>query len=371
MERPIAIVLSPSRDAMSGVSTHLNLMVASQLSRDFALIHFQVGSEGRRETPLARLWRLLAGPLLLALRILASDADVVHINTSLNRRAWWRDLGHLLAAKACGARVVYQVHGGALPQRFARLARVPEALLRRVLELPDAVVVLASCEFSAYRSFLPGQNVLAVPNAIDVRPFRPELRPRRQAGDPLRLVSIGRLAPEKGLAEALEGLAMARRRGVEATLAIAGSGPLEAELRRQAARLGLGDAVRFVGPVFDAAKAALLQSADALVLPSHFEGLPYALLEGMAAGLPVITTRVGAIPDVVEHGVHGFFVAIRSPRGICRAIERLARDRALVAVMGLAGRRRVLQRHSLDRLADEFAQLYRSVCARPAAPAGA
>jgi glycosyltransferase involved in cell wall biosynthesis len=363
--RPVAIVLSPSRDAISGVSTHLNLMLASALAREFALIHFQVGSEGREESRAGRLWRLLAAPLSLALRILAADADLVHINSSLNPRAWWRDLGFLLAAKLCRVRVVYQVHGGALPQRFARLARLPAGVLRRALSLPDAVVVLASCEFSAYRAFLPRQKVLAVPNAIDLRPFPSQPKPPRPPGTPLQLVSVGRLAPEKGLREVLEGLALARGRGIDATLVVAGSGPQEAELKALSARLGLAESVRFVGPVFDGSKVELLRAADVLMLPSHFEGLPYALLEGMAAGLPVVTTRVGAIPDVVEHGVHGLFVPVQSPRAICRAIIQLAQNRPQRSAMGIAGRRRVVQRYSLDRLADEFACVYRSLCAPP------
>jgi glycosyltransferase involved in cell wall biosynthesis len=367
--RPVAIVLSPSRDAISGVSTHLNLMLGSPLAHEFALIHFQVGSEGRRESFAGRLWRLFFAPLLLALRILATDADLVHINGSLNRRAWWRDLGFLLAAKLCRTRVVYQVHGGVLPQRFARLARVPSGLVRWSLSLPDAVVVLARCEYSAYRAFLPHQHVITVPNAIDLRSFGPTDRQARGRAEPLRLVYVGRLSPEKGLRETLEGLALARGRGAAATLVIAGSGPEEADLKALAARLGLADAVRFAGPVFNGSKIELLSASDVLVLPSHFEGLPYALLEGMAAGLPVITTQVGAIPDVVEHGVHGLFVPVQNPRAICRAIVRLAQNRGDIAAMGIAARRRVAQRHSIERLAGEFAGLYRSLC-RPAQVAG-
>lgn len=366
--RPVAIVTAPSRDAISGVTTHLNLMFGSTLARDFALLHFQVGSEGRKESRAGRLWRLLTGPLMLAARIVLADADIVHLNTSINPRAWWRDLTLLLAAKLCGARTIYQIHGGMLPQHFSKTVRVPAALLRAVLSLPDAVVVLASCELSAYRAFIPRQRVLALPNAVDSARYRPRRVVTRPTEAPLQLVFIGRLASDKGLLELLEGLAMARTRGIDARLDIAGSGPLEGELKALVAKLGLADAARFVGPVFDGSKIALLESSDVLALPSHFEGLPYALLEGMAAGLAVITTRVGAIPDVVEHGVHGLFVPIDSPRAICRAIVRLAGERALLSVMGIAGQQRIAQHYSLERMAGEFSQLYSSLCG-PAATA--
>jgi glycosyltransferase involved in cell wall biosynthesis len=365
--KPVALVLAPSRQAISGVTTHLNLLLGSRLAQEFALIHFQVGSEGRSESATRRLWRLLWSPLALALRIVLADAALVHINTSLNTRAWWRDLGYLLAAKLCGAHVVYQIHGGELPRRFAALEHMPAAVLRALLKLPDALVVLASCEFAAYREFVPKQRVVTVPNGIDVRSYRYRMRPVRKASAPLQLVYVGRLAPQKGLHETLEGLAMARAEGIAASLVVAGSGPEEDALKALAAKLDLGDAVRFAGPVYDGEKRALFESSDLLLLASHGEGLPYALLEGMAAGVPVIATPVGAIPDVVHHGVHGMLVPVGNPLAICNAIVRLAHNRALLSVMGIVSQRRVLKSYSVERLADDFAQLYRTLC--PAAKA--
>src|SRR5688572_13961342 len=193
MRRPVALVLGPHLEAVSGVSTHLRLLLASPLAGDFRLVHFQVGSEGRDEGAFGRAVRLALSPLKLALVILARNAAIVHLNTSLNRRAYWRDLAYLVIAKLCGARVVYQVHGGALPQRFFRGNRLLEAVLRGTLKLADAVVVLARIELRAYRKFAPGLPVVALPNAIDYAPYAALKRPPR-GPVPLRLVYVGRLA---------------------------------------------------------------------------------------------------------------------------------------------------------------------------------
>lgn len=360
---PVALVLGPHLEAVSGVSTHLNLLFASPLAGDFRLVHFQVGSEGRNEGPAARFLRLAASPLRLALEILARNALIVHINTSLNARAYWRDLAYLAVAKLCGARVVYQVHGGALPQAFCRGNRLLEAILRSALRLADAVVVLAQIELRSYRKFVPGLPVLALPNAIDDAPYAALGRSPGVAGAPLRLVYIGRLAREKGLLETLQGLKLANAHGVLAQLAIAGSGPDEARLRQVAHGLGLAAEVAFIGPLFGEAKARLLAGADVLVLASHGEGLPYALLEAMAAGNAVIATRVGAIPDVVVDGVHGLFVPPHNPLAIARAIARLAGDRRLLDRMSAAARRRIAGSYSLERLGGDFRRLYTELCA--------
>src|SRR6185436_21184946 len=105
----------------------------------------------------------LISPFLLAVAIVGTGAALVHVNTSMNVRAFWRDVVYLLVAKACGVRVLYQVHGGALPRDFLGHGRMRHALLRYLLELPEVIVVLARCELDAYRQFVPGQQVFAIP----------------------------------------------------------------------------------------------------------------------------------------------------------------------------------------------------------------
>lgn len=358
MKRPVALLLGPSLDAMSGVTTHLRMLLASRLAEEYALVHFQVGSEGRNENRFARLARLLASPLLLGVTLLARRVAIVHINTSLNPRAYWRDLVYMIVARICGAYVLYQVHGGALPQQFFERRPVLTFFLKASLRLPDVIVVLAQVELRAYRSFVPGQPVIMIPNCVDCRPYAKLARISSDPGAPLQLLYIGRLAKEKGLYELLQGMALARSCGVRARLAVAGSGPEESELRHRVFELDLAEEVSFVGPAFGESKLKLLGAADALVLASYSEGLPYAVLEAMAAGVAVIATPVGAIPDVVVDGVHGRLVPPRDPDAIGGAISALASDRDAVARMSAACRRRIITGYSLGRLSEEFCRLY-------------
>jgi glycosyltransferase involved in cell wall biosynthesis len=296
--------------------------------------------------------------LRLAAAILTRGAVIVHINSSLNARAYWRDVGHLLVAKACGARVLFQVHGGLLPQEFSRNSRLLAAFLRRTLLLPDAIVVLANAEVDAYRRFVQREQIRVLPNGIDCLPYAGLMRERSEPCGPLRLVYVGRLAREKGLYELLVGLKLARSAGASARLVIAGDGPEEQKLRRFAAEAGIGDEISFAGRVCGAGKSELFASSDLFVLPSHGEGLPYALLESMAAGVPAIVTRVGAIPDIVVEGVHGLFVPLHDPHAISRAIAKLAADRELLARMGNACRLRIAGSYTVERLAADVRRLY-------------
>jgi glycosyltransferase involved in cell wall biosynthesis len=358
MANPTVLLLGPHRAAVSGVSTHLNLLMDSALGVDFDLVHFQVGSEGRDESAIGKLVRLLVSPFALAAAIFFHQASIVHINSSLNPRAYWRDLAYLFVAKALGARVLYQVHGGKLPGDFFAGRRLLTHFLRWTLELPDVVIVLAQCELAAYREFIPGQDVVVLPNGIDCRPFAAVPTVRSLPERALRLVYIGRVAREKGLYETLQGLRLARELGVDARLVIGGSGDEEARLRRYAQALGIAQRVTFAGPVFGEDKVRLLAGADVMLLPSYSEGLPYALLEGMAAGIPVVATPVGAIPDVVTHGTHGYLVPPRDGKAIAEALAMLAGDRERLSWMSRACRRRVRAAFSVERLAAEFAYQY-------------
>lgn len=360
MDRRRIAVFGPSLAALSGVSTHLRVLFASELARDYQLLHFQVGSEGRAESALGRLARLACSPLQLALFLLRSGAGTVHLNASLDARGYWRDRVYWSVARLLGRRVVNQVHGGALPQELFRGHALRTWLLRRFLVRSDAVTVLSSAELRAYRAFDARIRVRQVPNAIDPAGLLDAPR-AAGAGGPLRIAYLGRLVRSKGLLELVAALALLEGAGRAFTLHIAGSGPLEAELADAVRAARLLGRVRFLGPLAGADKARLWLDAEVFALPSHFEGLPYALLEAMAGGCVPVTTRLAAIPDVVREGEHGLFVPPHDPRALARALARLDDDRTLLARMSTACRARVREHYTVERLARDLRALYDGV----------
>lgn len=354
--------MGPALQAVSGVSTHLNQLFGSDLSKRFNLLHFQVGSEGRRENGFQKLFRFAFSPLAFFAFLLWQRPAIVHLNISMVAKSYWRDIAYLLIARLLGRKVVYQVHGGELPEDFFAGNRLLTGLLRRVLMLPDVVVLLAQEELNAYRHFLPGQRLEVVPNAIDTLATDP-LAAKPEGS--LHLVYLGRIIESKGIFEIVETLAVLVGLGRELWLTIGGSGPDEGALRARVNALGLEERVDFTGPVFGVDKDRLWRAAHVFVFPTcNREGLPYALLEAMAAGAVPITTRVGAIPDVMQDGVHGLFVEARDTVDLARAIARLDDDRVLLSRMAEAGQKRVLAHYTVARLADDFASIYDSLGAK-------
>jgi glycosyltransferase involved in cell wall biosynthesis len=147
-------------------------------------------------------------------------------------------------------------------------------------------------------------------------------------------------------------------------LEIAGSGPERPTLEREAQTLGLSDGVRFLGWVEEL--APVLARWDVFVLPSLEEGFPMAVAEAMAAGLPVVATAVGGIPEIVEDGRTGYLVRSVDPAALAERLRVLILDPAQCRMMGDAGRARVREHFSekkmIDAIAEIYDQLLSSVC---------
>jgi glycosyltransferase involved in cell wall biosynthesis len=150
-----------------------------------------------------------------------------------------------------------------------------------------------------------------------------------------------------------------RETGVDARLCLVGDGPDRDAVERRAHELGVMRHTLFLG--FQEDVAPFYAAFDALVLPSLNEGTPVSAIEALAAGRPVVATRVGGVPDVVRDGEDGFLVDPGAVDDLAVRLAKLAADPSLRERMGAAGRERVLKRYAVDRLVDDVDRLYRSL----------
>jgi glycosyltransferase involved in cell wall biosynthesis len=156
----------------------------------------------------------------------------------------------------------------------------------------------------------------------------------------------------------LEAFAKAKRMSsVPMTLRIGGSGELE-KAKQAAISQGIADSVEFLGWVVGDAKLKLLEEADVYVLPSFHEGLPVSILEAMSYGVPVLSTRVGGIPELVREGLDGFLVEAGKVDDLADRMARLAADAALRSAMGASGRERVQAHYSEAMVVPALEALY-------------
>ena len=328
--------------------------------------HFQRLGDNARVIRLGlpvRRFRQLYGPQAAIIApILASRADLVHVH-----------LGEDLAVLPIGAAA-------------ARLHRLPLVLtihtsLRHTLAVSDLrSAVLKTLggpieywgEHSAEAVLVitPRLSRLLVSDGVEedrVHVIPPGVNPTLFDGpfeDPFvgvgspRVLFVGRLAPQKGVRTLVAATGLLE--DPSAQVLLVGDGPERPALEREAERISVGDRLHFVGFVAHDRLPAVLAHADLLVLPSLYEELGTVLLEAMQAGLPIVASKTGGIPDVIEGGVNGLLVPPGEPEALARAIDRILGDRGLACRLSEGARERGKD-YDWEVLAERVLAVYRGV----------
>lgn len=309
----------------------------------------------------------LAAFRALAARLAEGAYDVVHTYTS---KAGF--LGRLAAALARVPAVVHSPQGHV----FATGARIPGvsgfparrraflAMERLAGRWADALVALSAQEAVAQvvLGIAPATRFVVLPNPVADRFFAPAPAPAATgARAPFTVVCVGRLSAEKGQRFLLEAFARARGRLARAALWLVGDGPDRADLEALARAAGLSDAVRFWGIQEDV--RPFLAGADLFVLPSSYEAQGIALLEAMAAGLPVVATAVGGVPAFIADGRNGRLVPFGDAERLAGILVDLAGDPPRRAALAVAGRR-TAARYRVSAIAERLEGIYRGILAR-------
>jgi glycosyltransferase involved in cell wall biosynthesis len=350
-------LVGPRADSRGGVAGTVRLLQSSRLAADFQLLPVPTYQDGTLATKAAAAGRGLA---MLAWLCASGRVDLVHFHASAGASLMRKTMGIALA-RATRVPVVFHAHGGRIVSDESELngplGRLQRGALRWALRSSDAVVALTPESRRSLASRARIRRSCVIPNAPDLA--APEGMVNSDRG---RLVLfLGHLYRDKGVYELLDAFARLQPARSGLRLVMAGEGGEAQRLRLEARRFGLNAAVELPGWVGPEAKAELLAEAACLVLPSHEEGLPLALLEAMHAGVPVVATSVGGVPEIVEDGRHALLVAPRDPEALASALGRVLDDRELATRLSEAARVHALAKYTPDRLAERVGALYREV----------
>ena len=242
------------------------------------------------------------------------------------------------------------------------------AFYDRLWSAVDGVHVLGRAMWArAHRRGAPaGMTPAEIPPAVDVD--RIQAAPPRAGAlggeQPVRVLSVGRMHWTKAYDDALDAIAILRRRGLQVEHRIIGGGELLGAVAFWRHQLGLDDSVHLLGPLAPSDVAEHFQWADVLLHSAISEGFCNVVVEAQAHGVPVVCTDAGGLPDNVEHQITGVVVPRRDATALADGLARLAYDAALRSRMGAAGRRRVEQHFRLDDQIDAWVRFYEQALTR-------
>ncbi len=252
--------------------------------------------------------------------------------------------------------VILHIHGGDLDRFCAELDAPRLRALRWVVAAVSEVIVLGEYwrEFVASTLAVPRERVTIVYNAVP----RPVLAADKGRRERRELLFLGMVWKEKGIDELLTALSLPVMAGAAWHLTIAGIGHIP-HYQERARQLRIADRVAFVGWTDANETQRLLERADILVLPSHFECFPMAVVEAMAHGLAIVVTPVGAVQEAITDEETGLLVPVGDSDGLGRAIRRLIDDALLRHRLGAHARARFCQAFDLDIFERRIRQIYR------------
>ena len=302
----------------------------------------------------------------LAKALLKIRPDVVHTHK-------YKDsfIGTLVARSLGIPYVVRIVHG--LPEPFMGLRNakmVAYTAADRLMTdwLVDRVVAVSSDIEKVLIGLYGSNRVSCIHNGIDLEAVR--VTTSREAfrrkwqipEDAVVIGTVGRLVPVKGHAILLDATRILQASIGNVALVLVGDGPLRKDLEANAKRLGLEKSVIFAGQQDQSYD--FMNMMDVFVLPSLHEGIPMVVLEALALQRPVVATRVGGIPEVIEHGQTGFLAEPSDASSLARLLQRLVEDLPMAVSIGKAGRTRVEEKFTARTMAGKTAELYEQVLSK-------
>jgi glycosyltransferase involved in cell wall biosynthesis len=344
--------------ARGGVAAVINAYRQAGLFSNWPVVHVQTHCDGSTLQKFALAARSLTRfvGMLIRRRVL-----LAHVHSASNA-SFWRKSWFVLAAYAARRPVVFHVHGGGFQDFYERIRHTRRGtLMRFILDRAAVIVVLSETWRRRVAQMTRNPNIEVIPSPVEATDL---LRIERDDPNRQTLLFMGRLDRYKGIHLLIEALASLRVKYPAVRLCLAGEGEERERLQRMVEKHRLTDSVEFVGWVAERAKTAAWERAGIYALPSYIEGLPMTVLEAMAAGVPVVATRVGGVPELVTDGVNGILIEPGDAAALTAALDRLLGDPALRARLGSAGRECFLEHYAPNRVIPHVEALYARLGAR-------
>lgn len=310
------------------------------------------GTFVRRQAQL--LFALMRFLLLLAVR----RVELVHCHAAM-RGSFWRKSLFASIARLCQVPTILHLHGSEMKPFWLSQTPFAKSLIKNQLESASRVIVLSESWRMFVQQIAPLAHISILPNYVAVPNIRDENKVVNSS-----VLFLGLIGDRKGVFDLLPSFNKLLVDHPDARLLIGGNGETE-RANKEARSLGVESSVDLLGWIDELERHRLLSTSSIYVLPSYNEGLPMSVLEAMAMGLPVVTTRAGGLPELIDHGIDGLLINAGDREALTDALGLLLSDRKLRETLGSNARKKVNDFYSEHVILPRLASIYRD-CERNA-----
>jgi glycosyltransferase involved in cell wall biosynthesis len=363
---PKVLLVAPLPPPFGGICYLTRALLDAGLGQGFQLVHLNISKNTLREefgkVTLLDVWLALRNLTRFSWLLVRERPQVVYVQSTADT-GFYRDWVFITTARLANCKVLLHLHGTRHSAPF-KSGWFHSHLVRWSLSCANYVIVPTKADLAGYLDYGLKVPVEVIHNTAYAPPeFQDRVRQTRLSNT-VSLIGIGRLSEAKGSWDLFRALALVRQceSNVRLTWVGLGAFPSDDEYAHQlCASLGLTDHITLAGQLSDEEKFFELSRADILVLPTHTEGFPLSLLEGMAMGLPVVTTPVGGIPEIVKDGVNGYLVSPKDVEMLAERILTLVKEPGKRQRMGEANARLYREQLSAHKVVARIHTLLREL----------
>ncbi len=307
-----------------------------------------------------KMLALVKGLIEYIVSIILWRPEIVHIHTA-SFLSFYRKTICAVLALALGKRVILHIHGAEFRGFIEARSRFARQLVSGLLDRMATIIALSPSWVSYLRTITSNKNIEILPNPVNGKDFL--VRDRLESDGEVRVLFMTTLLARKGIYDLLDAVPIVASDCPGVRFVICGSGEID-RCRAVCAERGTSGVVEFSGYVVGAQKLAKYHDAHLFVLPSHFEGLPVSMIEAMFAGLPIVATPVGGIPDIIKEDENGFLVPVGDSDALAGRIIRLVKDPDLRRRIGQTNERKAFEMFDVPVICRELRRIYDDILSR-------
>jgi glycosyltransferase involved in cell wall biosynthesis len=362
-QRRVLIVSPHLTKTLGGITALVREILASNLTHEYEFRH--IASQADEYSQFGKVVLAITSFIQYVWLIARWRPEMVWIHVGGNA-SLYRKTPFIAFGRLAGRCVLTHFHAGDFTPYFKRQSRYGQRLILWGLSLSHRLITCSRELKGILNRHLPEAEVVVLPNGVDVTEFATERRCREaaQAEEPVRLLFVGAMGRLKGERDLIRALRRAQERVPNLRVLMLGHG--SETLMRLCEHLQVLHLLEYFGPAPMARRAEFFKQADFFVLPTYAEGMPVSVIEAMAAGLPVITTPVGGIPELITDGVEGWLVRPGEIDVLAERIVTLASDEQMRLMMGQRAELKACRfdRHIIQALLNEEIQQTLSIAGR-------
>jgi glycosyltransferase involved in cell wall biosynthesis len=352
--QPILMVGPHPDRVKGGISSWARNILSSELIKEFPIEYIATKVDGSMMVKVG--WAIRA-IFLFIWKIRTTQVALVHIHGS-HYASFYRKMVFILLAKIGGKKIFFHCHGSRFDQFYLQGPNWQKILIRKILSLCNRVITLSPYWKTFFLEFIDPSRLSILENAIPMNAYQAVRRGEIIKSNGPIILFAGEVGERKGVYDLLAVIPELARQVPRVTLQLAGNGELE-KVRSVAESLKIETHIQLTGWISTEKMMGHYLQADLFVLPSYHEGMPLAILEAMASGLPVVSTRVGGIPELIGEGENGFLINPGDRQALLMALISLITDPVLRQEMALKNIKKIKEKYDMPGYLEKLKSLYR------------